>query len=113
MIQITRATGGCGYVFMSWTVTDSDVDDDCSIGRFNVELSSVDISVSVMSQMLSYNFTGLPDDTLFNVSVMGISLTGITVVNLVSTSLKTMIIESMFICIHIIRTMYTYAYVFM
>ena len=96
MIEITRATGGCGYVYVSLTLTDSDPDDGCSIGRFNVMLSSVDISVSLMSQMLTHNFTGLPDDTLFNFTVMGISLTGTTVLNIASTSLRTMIIESMF-----------------
>ena len=97
MIEITTATGGCGYVYVSWSVTDSDPDDVCSIGRLNVTLSSGDISMSVISLMLSHNFTGLPDDTLFNVTVTGISLTGTTVVNLVSTSLRTKIIESIFI----------------
>ena len=97
LIKITTATGGCGYVFVSWTVTDSDHDDVCTIGRFNVTLSSVGITMSVISLMLSHNFTGLPDDTLFNVTVSGVSLTGTTVVNLNSTSLRTMIIDSMFI----------------
>ena len=99
MIEITTATGGCGYVYVSWSVTDSDPDDMCSIGRFNVTLSSVDISMSVTPPlMMSYNFTGLPDDTLFNVTVIGISLTGSAVVNLDSDSLRTKIIESMFLC---------------
>ena len=102
VIKITMATSGCRYVYASWNVTDSDPDDGCSIGRFHVTLSSVDISVSLMSQMLTHNFTGLPDDTLCNVTVMGISLTGITIINLASTSLRTEIIESMFTYIHMI-----------
>ena len=101
VVEITTAAGGCGYVYVSWSVNDSNPDDGCSIGRFNVTLSSVDISVSLMSQMLTHNFTGLLDDTLFTVTVFGISLTGTTVINFASTSLRTMIIKSMFI--------YTYA----
>ena len=45
MIEITTATGGCGYVYVSWTITDSDHDDMCSIGRINVILSSGDAFV--------------------------------------------------------------------
>ena len=101
VVEITTAASGCGYVYVSWSITDSNHDDMCSIGRINVALLSVDVSVSVMSQLLYHNFTGLPDDTLYNVTVMGISLTGTTVVSLASTSLKTKVIKSMFI--------YTYA----
>ena len=105
MVETTTATSGCGYVYVSWIVTDSDPDDGCSIGRFNVTLSSVDISVSVISQMLSHNFTGLPDDTLFNVAVIGIILTGTTVVNLHSTSLRTKLIYGMFnMCMYTVYT---------
>ena len=85
---------------MSWTITDSDHDDVCSIGRFILTISSVDISMSLITQMHSHNFTGLPDDTLFNVTVIGTSLTGTTTVNLDSASLSTKIIESM--CIYCI-----------
>ena len=110
VIEIT-ATGGCGYVYVLWSVTDSDLDDACSISRFDVTLSSVDISMSVTPpSMMSHNFTGLPDDTLFNITVIGISLTGTTAVNLAYTSLRTKIIESMFICIHIIPR-YTCVYI--
>ena len=102
VVEITTATGGCGYVYVSWNVTDSDV---YSIVRFNVTLSSVDISMSVYSQMYSHNFTGLPDDTLFNVTVIGIILTGTTVVNLHSTSLRTKLIDGMFnICMYTVYT---------
>ena len=102
VVEITTTTGECGYVYVSWSVTDSDV---CSIGRFNVTLSSKDIPVSVISQMNSHNFTGLPDDTLFNVTVIGIILTGTTVVNLDSTSLRTKLIDGMFnICMYTVYT---------
>ena len=97
VIEITTATGGCGYVYVSWSVTDSDPDDVCSIGRFNVTLSSGDIFVLATTNTNFHNFTGLPDDTLFNVTVIGISLTETTVVNLNSVSLRTKLIESMFI----------------
>ena len=97
VIEITTATGGCGYVYVSWIVTDSDLDDVCSISHFNVTLSSGDISMSIMIARLSHNFTGLPDDTLFNVTVIGIDVTGTTTVSLASTSLRTKVTKSMFI----------------
>ena len=44
----------------------------------------------------SHNFTGLPDDTLFNVTVTGINPMGF-VSNVDSTSVRTMICISMYI----------------
>ena len=112
MIEITAATGGCGYVYVSWSVTDSDLDDACGIARFNVTLSSVDITMSVISVMLSHNFTGLPDNALFNVTVTGISLTGTTIVSLNSVFLRTKLIESMFILYkHICKYIHTDRYI--
>ena len=97
VIEITTATGGCGYVSVSWIVTDNDHDDGCSIGRFILTLSSVDITMSMISHMLFYNFTGLPVDTLFNFTVFGISLIGDSAICLASTSLRTLAIESMYV----------------
>ena len=97
MIEITTTTGGCGYVYVSWSVIDNEHDDVCSIGRINVILSSVDIFVLATSNTYFHNFTGLPDDTIFNVTVIGTDLIGTTVVNLASASLRTQAIESMFI----------------
>ena len=94
MIEITTATEGCGYISVSWSVTDSDHDDACSIGYFNVALSFGAISMSLRPQRQFHNFTALPVDTLFNFTVFGISLIGTTAVSLASTSLRTLAIES-------------------
>ena len=96
MISIITSTGGCGYVYVSWTVIGNVPDDKmCGIGRVTVTLSSVDVSMTKIPVMNSYNFTRLPDATLFNVTVIGISTIDNNVISLDSTSVKTMIVESM------------------
>ena len=96
MINIATSTGGCGYVYLSWIVINNVPDDDmCGISRFNVSISSVDVSMTVMTTMIFYNFTRLPDDTLFNVTVIGTSINGRNVASLAITSMKTM--ESMYV----------------
>ena len=67
----------------------------CNIGRVTVTLSSVDVSITVMTMMITHNFTGLPDDTLFNVTVIGTSANERNIIDVSFTSVKTMIIESM------------------
>ena len=95
MINIIKTTGGCGYVRVLWIVINNVPDDVmCGIARFSVTLSSVDVSMTVTPLMNSYNFTRLPDDTLFNVTVIGTSATENNVISLAFTSVKTMIIES-------------------
>ena len=86
MVEIT-ATGGCGYVSVSWTATgNSDV---CSPVRYNVTLSSsaMDMTVSITS-MNTYNFTALPNNTQFTVTVIGINVMGVAS-DPVSTSVET------------------------
>ena len=103
MINMKATTGGCGYVSASWAVINNvPYDAMCSIARFNVTLSSVDVSMTMITTVLSYNFTGLPYDTLFNVIVIGISINGKNVVSLAVTSVKTMIIESMCAYVYIL-----------
>ena len=98
MVVITTATGGCGYASVSWSVNDNANDDDmCGIGSFNITLTSMDISMTVITRMLFYDFTGLPDDTLFNVTVIGINVIGKNFISFAFASLKTMAIESMFV----------------
>ena len=105
MINTVTATGGCGYVSVSWTVINNVPDDDmCGIGHFNVTLSSVDVSMTVNTLVISYNFTELPDDTLFNVAVIGISINEKNVIYSAFTSMKTLIIESMHLCLLSIAT---------
>ena len=99
VVQIKTATGGCGYASMSWSVIGNVDDDDmCGIGSFNITLTSMDMSMTVITRSLSYNFTGLPDDTVFNVTVIGISVIGNSFISFDFASLKTLVIESMFVC---------------
>ena len=96
VIDITATTGGCGYATVSWSVINNVHDDDmCGIGSFNIILTSMDISMTVITRMLSHNFTGLPDDTVFNVTVIGISVIGGSFISFDFASLKTMVIKSM------------------
>ena len=74
MAEITAAAGGCGSVSVSWSITSSDMCYD--IESFEVILSAVDMNISVVNVPLnqsSYMFTGLSIDTLYNVSLVGIS----------------------------------------
>ena len=85
VVEITAATAVCGYVSVSWTATgNSDV---CRPVQYNVTLSSssaMDMTVSITS-MNTHNFTELPDDTQFTVTVISINMMGI-VSDPVSTS---------------------------
>ena len=95
MVEITTATAVCGYVSVSWTSTGSS--NVCSPVQYNVTLSSstVDMTVSITS-MNTHNFTELPNDTQFTVTVIGINVMGV-VSDPVSTSVD--IILCMF-CTH-------------
>ena len=96
VVNIATAMGGCGYASVSWRVIGNVADDDmCGIGSFNITLSSRGISIMVITRSLSYYFTGLPDNTVFNVTVIGINVIGNNFISFDFASLKTMIIESM------------------
>ena len=76
VVEITATAGGCGYVSVSWTATgNSDV---CSPVQYNVTLSSstMDITVSITS-VNTHCFTELPDNTQFNITVIGINVMGV------------------------------------
>ena len=94
MVEIT-ATGGFGYVNVSWTVIDNN--NICEIVNFNVLLVSVPTGITerISTDMYSYNFTGLPDDTLFHISIIGSS--ELVNTDSASTSVRTMILKSMYI----------------
>ena len=84
MVEITTATVGCGYVSVSWVATgNSDV---CRPVQYNVTLSSSTMNITVSNtSMNTHNFTELPDDTQFTVTVIGINVMGV-VSDPVSTS---------------------------
>ena len=87
--------GGFGYVYVKWSVFGSlPYDDTCSITHFNVTLSSVYNSTTVVvTSEISYNFTGLSDDTLFNVTVVAINAKGNNFTNLAFASVRTNVTE--------------------
>ena len=102
-IKIKTATGGYGYVYVSWTVIGNVLDDEmCRIERISVTLSAVDISITeIPSQIkISHNFTGLSDNTLFNVTVKGLNFINGDI-DLAFTSVRTMAIESTLIYIYL------------
>ena len=87
VVKITRVTTRCEYVSVSWIVAGSS--DDCRPVQYDVMLSSsmINITVSITS-MNTHNFTELPDDTQFTVTVIGINVMGV-VSDPVSTSVIT------------------------
>ena len=96
MVKITAATGGCGYVSVSWTTPNSS--EVCRSTQYNVTLSSATMKIIISSVTLnSHNFTGLPDDTLFKVTVTGINDMGFASNIYISTSVRTMICISMYL----------------
>ena len=99
-IKITMIMGGFGYIYVKWFVTGNVHHDPiCNIIRFIVTLSSMDNSATVVVYSgISHNFTGLPDDTLFNVTVVGINVNGDNFTNLAFASVRTNVTEGM-LCI--------------
>ena len=98
VVEITAATAGCGYVSVSWTSTSNS--DVCSPVRYNITLSSstMVMTVSIIS-MNTHQFTELPDDTQFTVTVIGIDVMGV-----VSDPVSTSVDICMF-CTHIVSMM--------
>ena len=96
MVKITRITSGCGYVYVSWIVIGNPYyygNLHCSIGRIFVTLSSVNVDITSVSSRNSHNFTGLPADTVFNVTVIGTSLRDV----FVNSAMTTVVLESTYV----------------
>ena len=104
VVQITTTTAGCDYVSVSWMVTGNT--DVCRPVQYNVTLSSSMINMAaVVTSMTTHRFNGLPDDTQFTVTVIGINVMGLAS-DLSSTSVVTMgVCESMCIakCLTVCR----------
>ena len=77
VVDITTATGGCGYVSVSWTAIGNN--DVCTPVQYNVTLSSSSTTdmIVLITSINTYNFTELPDDTQFTVTVIGINVMGV------------------------------------
>ena len=106
VVQITTTTGGCDYVSVSWTTAGSS--DVCRPVQYSVALSSSMINMAaVVTSTNTHRFNGLPDDTQFTVTVIGINVMGLAS-NPSSTSVVTMgVCESM--CIAKCLTVYMYS----
>ena len=86
MVEITTATGGCGYVSVSWTVPDSN---KCPVRSYTVTLSStMDELTSVMTSHKQHTFNGLSFNTLFNVTVFS-HIAHVLLSGSVTTSVRT------------------------
>ena len=96
MVDITTTTGGCGYVYVSWTLIGNN--DICEITTFHLTLESfvMGIHEQISTDMNSYNFTGLPDDTLFYINIIGSS--AVVNTDLASASVRTMVFKGMYEC---------------
>ena len=90
-VYIAAITGGFRYVYIKWFVTGNVHHDPiCSIAGFKVTLSSIDNSTTVVvNSVISHNFTGLPDNTSFNVTVVGININDNGFTNLAFASVRT------------------------
>ena len=91
---------GCGYIFVQWIITGNVNDEMCGISHFDITSSYGDVSENMMTSVINYNFTGLPDDALFSVIVVAFNLIG-NFIDLDSTSVRTMVIESMYTCVQL------------
>ena len=70
MLQIETLTAGCGYVYISWTITD---DENLCAKQFlaNFSTDRSEYYVGTDQKFLNYS---LPGDTPFNVTVYGVNL---------------------------------------
>ena len=111
VVKITKATGGCGNVSVSWNATGNNY--VCRVRVFNVTLSflSMDMMVFESARTTSYrrshSFTGLPYDTLFNITVIGNNVLG-ALSDFAITSVRTMAFKGAYVhtyqysCIYIL-----------
>ena len=95
LVEVTAVTGGCGYVSARWAAIGI-ISELCKTIQYNVTLSSASMNVSmpILTTTNFHNFTGLPDDTLYDVTLFGHTVFGL-LNNVEVTSVKTM---SMYVC---------------
>jgi len=88
VIETATVTGGYRYISVTWTAINYGIVD------FNVLLSSpvaMDMMIATLNN--SYNFTGLPGYTRYDVTLFGTNVCGVS--NVYSTSVNT---GSTYIC---------------
>lgn len=95
LVAVTSVTGGCRYVIARWAAIGI-ISELCKTIQYNVTLSSaaMDLSMTILTTAQFYKFTGLPDDTLFYVTVFGHTVFGLRS-NIKVTSVRTI---SMYVC---------------
>ena len=89
VVEITTATGGCGYVSVSWTVPDDN--DACPVRRYTIKLLSSTMDELARGRIShnQYTFNGLSFNTLFYVTVFS-NNAYVAHSNSVTTSVRTM-----------------------
>ena len=103
MVEITTATGGCGYVRVSWAVPDDN--DACPVHQYTIKLlsSTMDELASVIINKNQHTFSGLSNNTLFYVTVFS-HYAYVDLINFVNTSVRTMDLKGMYIQVRIYAT---------
>ena len=98
LVEVTAVTRGCGYLSARWD-TIGIISELCRSIRYNVTLSSatMDGSMPILTTANFYSFTGLPNDTLFYVTVFGHTVFGLRS-NIEVTSVRTI---STFVCTYV------------
>ena len=93
VVEITTATGGCGYVSVSWTVPDDN--DACPVRSYTIKLlsSTMDELVSFITTQNQRSFSELSFNTLFYVTVFSHS---VAFSNSVTTTVRTMDLKGMY-----------------
>ena len=96
-VKITTATGGCGYVSVSWNVPDNN--DACPVHSYTIKLlsSTMDEFASVKFTHNQHTFNELSFNTLFYVTVFS-HYAYASLNNSVSTSVRTMDHKGMYKC---------------
>ena len=95
MVEITTATGGCGYVSVSWTVPEDN--DACPVRLYNIKLlsSTMDELTNIIITSNQHTFNGLPFNALFYVTVFSY-YAHVALSNSVTTSVRTMDLKGMY-----------------
>ena len=94
MVEITTATGGCGYISVSWTVIGNN--DACLVRVYTITLlsSTMDELVTLSISNNQRNFSGLSFDTLYYVTVFSHNAI-IALSNSITTSVRTLDLKGM------------------
>ena len=94
LVEVTAVTGGCGYVSARWAAIGI-ISELCKTVQYNVTLSAImNVSMPILTTANFHNFTGLPDDTLYDVTLFGHTVFGLFS-NIEVTAVKTM---STYVC---------------